>query len=149
MIEASKYVNGCVGSITNCCRGRIKTCYGFVWKYTPIENLSDEIWKEISQFPTYFISTKGRLKHVIKDNEFLIQGSNIDGYLTVCINNLICTIFKGPKPENHYVVNHIDVNRLNNNIDNLEWVTSSENTKHAYSMNLVRSIKINQIGKSI
>lgn len=32
--------------------------------------------------------------------------------------------------DNNYVVNHIDKNRLNNTISNLEWITQKENTIH-------------------
>lgn len=35
-------------------------------------------------------------------------------------------------PENKRCVNHIDENKLNNSISNLEWVTHSENMKHFY-----------------
>lgn len=55
-----------------------------------------------------------------------------------------------PNPHNYPVVNHKDGNKLNNNIDNLEWCTYSENNKHAFKIGLSRIAwcrKINQLDK--
>lgn len=40
------------------------------------------------------------------------------------------------KPEGKTEINHIDGNKLNNHISNLEWCTSSENQKHAFRIGL-------------
>ena len=45
-------------------------------------------------------------------------------------------------PKNLPIVNHIDGNKLNNNINNLEWVSCSDNTKHFHTT--IKKIKNNQ-----
>ena len=44
-------------------------------------------------------------------------------------------------PENLPQVNHIDNNRLNNNVENLEWVTNARNAHHRASEWLVKNLK--------
>lgn len=52
-----------------------------------------------------------------------------------------------PNPHNLPEVNHIDGNKLNNHKDNLEWVTRSENSKHAYQKGL-RTANNGQLGRT-
>ena len=49
---------------------------------------------------------------------------------TTYVHRLVATAFI-PNPENKKEVNHIDLNRSNNHVSNLEWVTTEENYNHA------------------
>lgn len=45
-----------------------------------------------------------------------------------------------PNPNNKPQVNHIDGNKLNNHVSNLEWATAQEQADHAISLSLVNSV---------
>lgn len=69
---------------------------------------------------------------------------NSRGYLQCSINNrteeihrIIAKCFI-PNPYNKPQVNHIDGNKKNNSVENLEWATPKENTRHAYDIGLAR-----------
>ena len=100
-----------------------------------------EIWKNVTMepFTDYMISNKGRLKN--KSGRIMKTTYDKHGYerltlnckgvsKTVKIHKLVADAFL-IKPENAEVVNHIDGNKKNNFLENLEWVTQSENLSHA------------------
>lgn len=100
-----------------------------------------EQWKDIEGFEGIAqISSCGRVKNIIR-NRFYHQQDNGVGYrkvglwkdgrtYRVYVHRLVAKAFI-PNPNGYSEVNHIDSNRANNNLSNLEWVSSSGNTMHA------------------
>lgn len=103
--------------------------------------------KPIDNFPNYTISHTGEIVNT-KTNHVKAQWLGKNGYKHVdlqhngykrkyAIHRLLALHFL-PNPENKRTVNHIDGNKLNNNLSNLEWATDAENIQHAYDSNLNR-----------
>lgn len=70
-----------------------------------------------------------------------------DGYEQLSINGKSFLIHRLvaqayiPNPNNYREINHIDGNKLNNNVSNLEWCSRSHNVKHAFDTGLKRNKK--------
>jgi hypothetical protein len=73
-----------------------------------------------------------------KDGYALVNKSVRGKTINFKVHRLVAEIYI-PNPENKRCVNHIDGNKTNNKVENLEWVTHSENMYHAFKMGLTKS----------
>ena len=135
-----------------------------------------EIWKDIPEYEgLYQISNLGRVKSLRGNEKILKQLVNRDGYYVVRIrknkkrkeyfvHRLIALCFIEYKNNYKYLedeknkvfnvnkltINHIDKNRLNNNISNLEWCTLRYNVNYSLDTLKIKPIeKLKKIKKYI
>lgn len=113
-----------------------------------------EEWKIIEGFENYQISNTGKVKSLARsfdmpngakyfqEDKILSPGicrgyvrASIAGGKAFQVHRLVADAFI-PNPDNKKQINHIDGNKLNNHVSNLEWVTCSENHLHAYKTGL-------------
>lgn len=95
-----------------------------------------EEYREIPEYPNYMISNFGNLKNKKTDkilNQWIAGRGynycriiNINGQKKITIHSLVAKIFIGERPIN-FDIDHIDRNKLNNRVDNLRYLTKSEN----------------------
>ena len=118
--------------------------------------MSKEIWKDVKGYEGYYsVSNRGRVKsldrvidhhgnglftrkrkgiilsQVRAQRIFLFDIIIKWGRKKQLVHRVVASTFI-QNPENKRTVNHIDGDKSNNNVDNLEWATSVENNKHAY-----------------
>ena len=128
--------------ISAVCRGVRKTSGGYIWKYsdyTPIISQLVPDGKILDGYPNYIITNDGKVYNS-KRKRYLIIKKHITGYRGVSLSSnnksqpfnvhrLVSLLFID-NPNNYPEVNHIDFDKTNNKMENLEWVTRSDNIKH-------------------
>lgn len=113
-----------------------------------------EVWKDASEYEDYFkISSFGRVfskrtNKILKTNVgksgyrmFVTRFSGSTGKSKALkVHRLVAKTFI-ENPNDNTVVNHIDGDKTNNNVSNLEWTTFSGNAKHSFDVGLSRARK--------
>lgn len=120
------------------------------------------IWKDVVGFEEFYqVSNTGEVrskdrkvpsrnphKFSTRKGRILRQMTQRHGYKKVSLTRSVTEKFNVnvhravaeafiPNPDNKPYVNHMDCDKGNNHVDNLEWVTAQENTRHAIDNNLI------------
>ena len=123
------------------------------WEKEPYNELNNEIWEYIPDYSEYMISNFGRIRRGFS----IINSTEVKGYLRVSIKNdnnewkqesihrLVAITFLSKNKydksiQDKLVVNHLDGNKLNNYVKNLEWCLPKENVLHAYRTGLISMV---------
>ncbi|MBR5913986.1 MAG: NUMOD4 motif-containing HNH endonuclease [Selenomonadaceae bacterium] len=114
-------------------------------------DLIGEIWRDVIGYEgRYQVSNLGRVKgllfpggRILKQQlawgkYYMVHLRKDDVTKSHSVHVLVAKAFI-PNPQNKPCINHKDGNKQNNLVENLEWVTRSENTLHAYRIGLMKS----------
>ena len=117
-----------------------------------IEKWRGLIYQDNDYSQYYEVSNFGKLRNA-RTHKILKQTIGKTGYYGYCgslgsrqkkkmfkIHKAVAETFIN-NPNNHKIINHIDGNKLNNNINNLEWCTYQHNSQHAIALGLTPSTK--------
>ena len=133
-----------------------------------------ELWKPLLEYKGVEVSSIGRIRKAAnksrkeriltefpkdRDGYYRCSVQKLDGtWTSQPVHRLVAKVFI-PRTENKDVVNHIDGNRTNNRIENLEWVTPKENVIHSFKFGsrktckqvpkrtILTDFQVSQIGK--
>ena len=117
----------------------------------------EEIWKNIEEYPDYMVSNMGRIKRLstgyyrrtekilkpqLQNNGYLhIKLSQKDKTKCILVHRLVAQVFI-PNPNNLPQVNHINEDKTDNRVENLEWCTQKYNIN--YGNGISKRVKTNK-----
>ena len=146
LLDAEKETGIYYGHISGVCRGirNRKTAGGYIWKYTSYIQTTQPVpeGKNMTGYPNYIITNNGKVYN-LQRCKYLVSVKNAGGYMFVSlsdgqerksftIHRLVALLFI-ENPNNYLEVNHIDFDKTNNNVGNLEWISRSDNMKHNFN----------------
>jgi len=145
--------------INRVCNGERKTHAGYMWKRSVnrvivYHNPDSDEFEKIGEFEgvdyqDYEINKQGVVRKILKDNKRLVIKQFLSkGYMSVRLNKRNVRLHRliahkycvHDNPEDN-IVNHRNSNKLDNRVENLEWVTIKENTLQAIGKE-IKSIDI-------
>lgn len=150
MTDGAKAVGGDVGNVWRCIVGKTSTSYGYSWRYHASTHIDGEVWKQYGNTNVY-VSNLGRFKRRTSKGGYSSAKNASEFTLTigypmmgiggknVLCHRVVAETFLGSPPDcsdAKFVINHIDGNKENASVANLEWMTESENAMHAHDTGL-------------
>lgn len=112
--------------------------------------MTDIIWKKIENYDNYSVSTSGTiknntteriLKYYIRNGYPSVTLSKDNKKKTINIHTVVASHFL-EKPEGQFVVNHKNEDKIDSRLENLEYITYTDNTKYSATSKRTKNNKV-------